>query len=256
MQALDERRTASAQTEREAAIRRPLKTRRGHRDRRRRATPDREHPRPESDSRSRSGDLGEQHDRVVGPSLGGSETRVAAPLGLHGQPDRRVGIGLERGDAGADARTGIWPPGGRLGHFRWTHRRTPSTAAWLGVERSGHASAATVSDSRRSAARLRVCLRSQEERGRGPRKPGAHNPDCGGGPGGDGVGGSSSAPSPGCTACDDSGPAGNAAPSCTSPSCTRLRRHLPAPRTSAGRPVRQTLRVGGPLAGRNHLGGC
>ena len=107
MQALDERRAAGAEAEREAAIGRPLKARRSHRDRRRRATPDREHRRGEPDSRGDAGDLREQHDGVVGPPLGGSEAGVTELLGGDGEPDRRVGVGLERRHAGADSRTGL-----------------------------------------------------------------------------------------------------------------------------------------------------
>ena len=101
VQALDERRAARAEAEGEAAVGRPLEARRGHRDRRRRAAPDREHGRGEADSRGHSGDLREQHDRVVGPPLGGAEAGVAELLGTHGEPDRRLGVGLERRDAGA-----------------------------------------------------------------------------------------------------------------------------------------------------------
>ena len=107
MQALDERWAAGAEAESEAAIRRPLKAGRGHGDRRRRATPDREHRRGEPDSRGDSGDLRQQHHRILGPALGGAETGVSELLGTDGEADRRLGVGLEWRHAGANPRTGV-----------------------------------------------------------------------------------------------------------------------------------------------------
>ena len=105
VQALDERRAARAEAEREAAFGRALQTCRGHGDRRRRATPDREHRRRQPDSRGGSGDLREQHYSIVGPTLGGAEAGIAEPLGGQREADRRLAIGLERRDAGANTRT-------------------------------------------------------------------------------------------------------------------------------------------------------
>jgi hypothetical protein len=104
VQALHKRRAAGPEPEGEAPARRALQARRGHGDRRRSTTPDRQHTGAEPDPRRHSGDLRQQHDRVVGPPLGGAETGIAELLGAHGQPDRRVGIRLKRRHAGADAR--------------------------------------------------------------------------------------------------------------------------------------------------------
>ena len=56
-----------------------------------------------------SGDLREQHDRVLGPALGAPEARIAELLRPHREADRGVGLGMERRHADADPHGGTCP---------------------------------------------------------------------------------------------------------------------------------------------------
>ena len=93
--------------------------------------------RGEADPRGHSRDLRKHHDRVVGPPLGGAEAGVAKLLGTHCEPDRRLGVGLERRHASADSRRSVRPPAGRLRRVGQGHRAGLRGRAEDGFEPKG-----------------------------------------------------------------------------------------------------------------------
>lgn len=83
--------------------------------------PIRKNRRGEADSRGHSGDLREQHDRVVGPALRAAETCIAELLGRDGEADRRLAVAMERRDGGADPGTVRSPRCSGLSRVRNVH---------------------------------------------------------------------------------------------------------------------------------------
>src|SRR5262249_26270680 len=87
---------AGAEAQREAAARRRVQGRRGHRDGRRAAVPDADDAGPERDPRRARRRAGEQHRHVVAPRLRHEEAVVAELIALDGERDDRIQPGFQR----------------------------------------------------------------------------------------------------------------------------------------------------------------